>query len=124
MEIKCSACGQSTTITQEYQFHAGFSNRGFLYCDSCPAILEFDTYNPKYIAIVGDKHPWSLNDVEERRVEDALKPCTSGSGGRFRFGALPRCPLCNEPLTNLLKDKLHYVEIRKVIDADKEDAWK
>jgi len=42
MEIKCSACGQVTNIQQEYAYHAGFSSRGFLYCDSNPAILEFD----------------------------------------------------------------------------------
>jgi hypothetical protein len=121
MEIKCSACGQVTSIPQEYAFHAGFSSRGFLYCDSYPAILEFDTYNPKYTAVVGDKHPWSLNSEEKKRVEDALKPCANG--GRFRFGALPRCPACNEPLPDLLKDDIHFVEIGKVIDADKEDAW-
>ena len=121
MEIKCSACSQITKVAQEYQFHAGFSNRGFLYCDSFPAILEFDTYNPKYVAIVGDKHPWSLNSEEKRRVEDALKPCRNE--GRFRFDALPRCPVCNQTLPDLLKDEMHYVEIGDVIDADKEDAW-
>jgi hypothetical protein len=121
MEIKCLACGQVTVIAQEYPFHAGFSNRGFLYCDACPAIIEFDTYNPRYTSLVGDKHPWSLNAEEKQRVEDALRPC--GTGGRFRFGALPRCPACNEPLTNLLQDDMHYVEIGKVVDADKEDAW-
>ena len=121
MKIKCSSCGQTTTVPQDYQFHAGFSNRGFLYCDSYPAILEFDTYNPKYTAIVGDKHPWSLNAEEKRRAEGNLK--LYGEGGRFRFGALPRCPACNEPLTDLLKDKFHYVEIGKVIDGDKEDVW-
>lgn len=121
MEIKCSACGQATSIPQEYAFHAGFSSRGFLYCDSYPAILEFDPYNPKYTAVVGDKHPWSLNNEEKKRVEDALKPFTKG--GRFRFGALPRCPACNEPLPDLLKDNIHFVEIGTVVDADKEDAW-
>lgn len=121
MEIKCSACGQVTSIAQEYQYHAGFGNQGFLYCDTCPAILEFDSYNPKYRAVVGDKHPWSLNSEEKKRVEGALKPCDGG--GRFRFGALPRCPACNEPLPDLLKSDIHFVEIGKVIDADTEDVW-
>jgi hypothetical protein len=121
MEIKCSACGRITTIAQEYPYHVGFSNRGFLYCDSYPAILEFDTYNQRYTAVVGDKHPWALNSEEKKRVEDALKPYAKG--GYFRFGALPRCPTCNEPLPDLLKDDIHFVEIGKVIDADKEDVW-
>lgn len=121
MKIKCPACGHVTTIAQEYPFHAGFSSRGFLYCDSYPAILEFDPYNPKYTAIVGDKHPWSLDHDEKKRVEAALKPY--GQHGRFRFDALPRCPECNEPLQDLLKDNVHFVEIGEVIDADKADAW-
>ena len=121
MEVKCSVCGQVTKIPQEYPYHAGFSGRGFLYCDSHSAILEFDPYNPKYTEIVGDKHPWSLNDEEKKRVEEALKPYSRG--GRFRFNALPRCPFCNEPLRDLLKDDIHFVEIGEVIDADKEDVW-
>lgn len=121
MEVKCSVCGAVTKVPQEHQYHAGFSNRGFLYCDSLAAILEFDPYNPKYTAVVGDKHPWSLSDEEKKRVEEALKPCRNG--GRFRFGALPRCPSCNAPLPNLLKDDIHFVEIDDVIDADKVDAW-
>lgn len=121
MEVKCPSCGRVTTISQKQPYHAGFSGRGFLYCDSYPAILEFDSYNAKYTAIVGDKHPWALNSDEKRRVEEALKPYNKG--GRFRFGALPRCPACNEPLPHLLKDDIHFVEIGTVVDADKEDAW-
>lgn len=122
MEIKCSACGQVTSIVQEYQYHAGFSGLVFLYCDSCPAILEIDVYDPNLTAIVvGAKDFWALSSEEKKRVEDGLKPCAKG--GRFRFGALPRCPACNEPLPDLLKDDIHFVEIGTVIDADKEDVW-
>jgi hypothetical protein len=121
MIINCPACGQSTAIAQKYPYHAGFSSRGFLYCDSSSAILEFDPYNPKYTAIVGDKHPWSLNQDEKECIENALKPYEKT--GRFRFGALPRCPICNETLPYLLPDEIHFVEIGKVIDADSEDVW-
>jgi hypothetical protein len=121
MKIDCSACGQSTTIAQEHPFHAGFSSRGFLYCDSSAAIIEFDPYNPRYTALVGDKHPWSLSPEEKGIVESALKPC--GSGGRFRFDALPRCPKCNHPLADLLPDDIHFVELGMVVDGDKAEAW-
>jgi len=121
MKIFCSACGQTSVVPQDHPFHAGFSSRGFLYCDSSSAILEFDPYNPRYTAIVGDKHPWSLNSNEKESVENALKPCDTG--GKFRFGVLPRCPICNETLPDLLPDEFHFVEIGKVIDADKEDVW-
>jgi hypothetical protein len=121
MEISCSACRQVTSIPQEYPFHAGFSGVGFLYCDSFPAILVFGTYNRKYTAIVGDKHPWSLDSAEKKRLEDALKPFRRG--GRFRFGAPPRCPACNEPLPDLLKDDVHFVKLGEFVDADKDDVW-
>jgi hypothetical protein len=121
MEIHCEACGQVIKIKQYQPYHSGFSNRGFLYCDSHSAILEFDSYNPNYIKIVGDKHPWSLNRDEKKRVENALKPFSKG--GNFRFSALPRCPICNAELHGLLKDNIHFVEIGEIIDADKEDVW-
>jgi hypothetical protein len=123
MILECPHCGEITTLKQEYPYHAGFSNRGFLYCDSCPAILKFGAYNPRYVAIVGDKHPWTLNDTEKHRVENALKPCPTSRDGRFRFGAAPRCPKCNSPIPHILKDELHFVEIGTVIDADNEDIW-
>jgi hypothetical protein len=121
MDIKCHSCGRTTSVPQKYPYHAGFSNCGFLYCDSASAILKFDSYNPRYTAIVGDKHPWSLKPDEKKRVEDSLKP--HETGGRFRFNALPRCPVCNASLPDLLKDEFHFVEIGHVVDADREDAW-
>jgi hypothetical protein len=121
MKIKCSSCGQVTRIAQEYPYHAGFSSRVFLYCDSCPAILELSSYDSKFNAVIGGKDPWALSSEEKKRVENALKPCEKG--GRFRFDALPRCPACNALLPDLLKDNLHFIEIGEVTDADKEDVW-
>jgi len=93
-----------------------------LYCDQTAAILKFSSYNKKYIAILGKHiHPWALSDEEKQRVEDALKPCPSG--GRFRFGALPRCPKCQAELPDVLEDDIHFIEIGTVIDGDTEDVW-
>ncbi len=124
MEVTCPNCNEVTSLMQGYQYHAGFSNRGFLYCDACPTILKFGVYNPGYVAIVGNKHPWTLDRNEKRQVESALRHCGCADGGRFRFGALPRCPQCNAQLTDLLSDDIHFVEIGAVIDGDKEDVWK
>jgi hypothetical protein len=121
MEVNCSACGSITKISQKKPYHAGFSTRGFLYNDSRPAIMEFSPYSPKYIAIVGDKHPWALNDEEKNKIEEAIKP--DPDGGQFRFSALPRCPECNAELPDLLPDNVHFVEIGDVIDGDKEEVW-
>jgi hypothetical protein len=121
MNIQCQACGITTELKQAQPYHAGFSSLGFLYCDSSSAIVEFNPYNLKYMAVVGDKHPWALSSEEKSRLEAALKP--SPTGGRFRFGAMPRCPKCQAILPDLLNDDIHFVEIGLVIDADKEDAW-
>lgn len=121
MKIDCTTCGETIVLPQKQPYHAGFSSRGFLYCDESAAILEFSPYNPKYVAAVGDKHPWSLDDAEKRQLEDALKPCPTG--GRFRFGADPRCPKCQSLLENLLQDDIHFVEIGTVVDGDSEDIW-
>jgi hypothetical protein len=121
MDICCKTCGVATKIPQPYAFHAGFSNRGFLYNDSRAAIIEFSPYNLKYVAAVGDKHPWALNAEEKSKVEKALKP--DPAGGKFRFDAHPRCPACNAELPDLLPDDVHFVEIGDVIDGDVDNFW-
>jgi len=108
-------------LKQKYPFHSGFSNRTFLYCDETPAVLEFSVYNPRYVSIVGDKHPWSLDDEEKRKLEQSLKPCPLG--GQFRFGAHPRCPACGSEIPDLPQDDIHFIEIGTVFDGDIEDVW-
>ena len=122
MEISCPGCGRTIILKQPYQYHAGFSDRGFLYCDSCSGLVTFSTYNPFYVRLVGEKHPWSLNQDEKQKVEDHLQPCCGGAG-HYRFDAPPRCPYCNCSLSELLIDKMHYIEIGDVVDADKQDIW-
>ena len=121
MEIYCPNCRATTIVSQEFPYHAGFSNRGFLYSDRFSAILTFSSYNSSYVRVVGNQHPWSLTEVEQRELEAALKPCPAG--GRFRFGALPRCPKCQAELEDLLADNIHFVELGVVLDGDVEDVW-
>ena len=121
MKIHCANCHQSTCISQDSPYHAGFSSRGFLYSDQASAILVFSAYNSNYVRVVGDQHPWSLNELDQQKLEAALKPCPAG--GRFRFSALPRCPHCQRELEGLLADRIHYVELGVVIDGDVEDVW-
>lgn len=121
MNLKCPHCFNLIDLKQKYPYHAGFSNQGFLYCNLCPNILEFGSYNCYYVSLIGDKHPWMLTIEEKKKVEDHLKPCPCG--GHFRFDAYPRCPHCRENIQSLLPDKIHFLEIGKVIDADKENVW-
>lgn len=121
MELICPCKGHTIVLKQEYQYHAGFNDRGVLYCDACSGTLTFSSYNPSYVSIVGDKHPWMLTKKEKQRVEDHLILCTCG--GHYRFDAPPRCPLDNCSLAALLLDDMHYIEIGNVVDADKENVW-
>ena len=122
MTLTCPHCRKKIRLRQKHPYHAGFSNRAFLYCDSCASILLFGSYNPRYTGIVGQKHPWMLSPAEKERVESRLKPCPCG--GRFRFDAHPRCPHCGGDLQTLVPDEMHFIETGDVVDADKEDgAW-
>jgi len=120
MEISCPHCSKVIRLRQKNPYHAGFSNQGFMYCDSCSATLEFGSYNQEYVKIVGDKHPWMLSTEEKAKVEDHLRPCACG--GRFRFDALPRCPFCDCELAAVLPDKMHFIEIGTVVNADKDSS--
>lgn len=123
MMLTCPHCGKKIRLRQQYLYHAGFSNQGFLYCDSCPAILVFGSYNPNYVRIVGDKHPWMLSQEEKKRVEAHLTHCHCQ--GRFRFEAYPRCPHCAGDLHSLLPDKMHFIAVGDVLDADQDEtAWR
>lgn len=121
MKITCASCKAVIEIKQNQLYHAGFSNLGFLYCDTCSNIFEFSAFNKHYVNIVGDKHPWTLNLKEKRRIESNLRPCTCG--GRFRFDLKPRCPYCRERLDSIIIDEFHFVEIGDVVDGDKDDVW-
>jgi hypothetical protein len=121
VDIECPVCHQTFHTAQKQQYHAGFSNEGFLYCDSCPNIVVFSSYNPRYTHIAGNRHPWTLTEADLPLVESHLKPCPCG--GHFRFAAAPRCPLCNASIREILRDSMHYVETGRRFDGDKEDVW-
>ncbi len=122
MKLKCPNCKKLILLKQEYLYHAGFSNRGFLYCELCPTILEFSSYDRNYKKFIRDKGPWPLAVDEKQLIEKHLKYCPCG--GRFRFDAPPKCPHCLGSIASLLPDKIHFVEVDKVIDADKNpDVW-
>ena len=118
MSIKCPFCKE---LVADKQYHIGFSGIGILYCKTKSSTLKFDTYNPNYTNLVGEKHPWALDAEEKNKIEQHLKPLSSGD--RFFFDAPPLCPHCLSNLRSLLKDEMHYIEVGQIIDADKEKVW-
>jgi hypothetical protein len=99
----CSNCAKTFTYDE---FHAGFGDQGYLYCDSDETIVTWDSLSPDYIAIVGEVHPWMLDRNGKRSVEAAIVDCPYG--GRFAYSALPRCPFCEAELPDLTPDPIYY----------------
>jgi hypothetical protein len=122
MDISCPKCHRTFSVDQKYPYHAGFSNVGFLYCEACPNLVVFSSFDRRYAKIVDQVHPWVLNFIEKRKVERELMPCSCG--GRFRFRAKPRCPLCNKSIPAILPDSIHYIETGKRFDGEKDQIWK
>ena len=116
MIITCPNCLRKIELLQKGFYHAGFSNLGFLYCNTCTNILEFSSFNINYTRIVGNKHPWMLDESEKAIIERHLAPCPCE--GRFSFNAYPRCPFCKGSLSSIIPDTIHFLEIGDVIDGD------
>lgn len=116
-EANCAHCGHAFAYRQ---YHAGFSNEGYMYCDQDEAVLTWGAYNSSHTRIV-DKHPWMLSPEERRLVEASIKPCPCG--GRFAFSNQPRCPSCNRELPELLSNPIYFAVVGRRVDGDKADAW-
>jgi hypothetical protein len=116
MSYKCEFCG--TIIPNEYPnlIHAGFSNLGFMYCNKCPNLLVWESYDKIYSTFIGDKHPWTLSEEEKKKVEDNAIQCECG--GKFQFDAKLRCPECNNEIPGILPSSIEFIELKNVIQGD------
>jgi hypothetical protein len=72
------------------QVHTGFNNTGFAYCGLDGTLLVWDTFDPKYIAVVGDQHPWTLDRTGQASVERHLAACPYR--GTVRLGESTQVP--------------------------------
>lgn len=122
MQYKCPACNYLIDVKYPKVIHSGFSNRGFIYCDKSGDLVIWGTYDQTYVSLIPDKHPWTLNKKEQKILEKGLLDCPCG--GKFKFTASPRCPNCNVEIPDILPDDIHWVELKKLIDGDKENIWK
>ena len=134
MAFVCKKCKK--TISTEGQvlpgypkeIHSGFANQGYLYCDVCPTLLVFSSFDETYRTLIHKKHPWMLTRDEQKIVEDHLIKCPCG--GNFTFDAKPRCPYCNteipeiNPLRGTETRSIYYVVLKDLIDGDKVKIWK
>ena len=73
----------------------GFGYNSYAYCDDCGALALLNYLNPQ---VAGISTALSIEYAEiDESWEQFLLPCPCG--GRFRKGASPRCPFCNERLS-------------------------
>lgn len=87
----CEQCGH------EFAFriiHNGFNETGYAYCDACGRVGFLDTHDERLTEFRnGGGWPGALPD----KLAEFLNECACG--GRFRFGACPRCPKCRQALS-------------------------
>jgi hypothetical protein len=105
MFVPCGGCGLRTEFQQDYAYHAGFGNTGFLYNDTGNLTLTWSSYDPAYTEIVGQRHPWTLTEKQQQTLENRLKPAPSG--GLWRFKNPARCKFCGESIMAPMKKSIY-----------------
>jgi len=92
--LKKGDCEHCRRFYRYSLWHSGFGDNSYAYCDQCGMLATFDSSDPE----VAELPKTSLQYGEiEQSWEPFLRPCTCG--GRFRKGASPRCPDCNQELS-------------------------
>ena len=87
----CEHCGRFYRYSL---WNSGFGDTSYAYCDQCGvlALLNYANENVADLPLLSEKYA-----EIERSWEPYLVACACG--GRFRKGAGPRCPFCNEKLS-------------------------
>jgi hypothetical protein len=116
MIVTCKECHQESVFDQPYAYHAGFSNQGFLYDDAGTCTLIWSSFDPAYVSIAGQNHPWMLTDPQRVSLEAALKP--SPSGGHWRFANPPRCPHCGAAIEQSILHTIYYFVFPGSVNLD------
>ena len=114
--VECAACGAANTFDQPYALHAGFSNVGFLYDDSGTRTLVWSSYDPAYVAIVGNVHPWVLSREQKTQLENALRPAPGG--GAWRFANPARCGRCGVEIKGSIERDIYYLKYSESLNLE------
>jgi len=90
----CDNCGE---LFPYYLVHCGFSDCSYAYCDSCGVTALLSVWQP----VQRKQLPKLPKCVSHQEIcatwEPFLLACVCG--GRFKKGAVPRCPKCKHPLS-------------------------
>lgn len=107
LKVKCKQCGRENVFDQPYAYHAGFGNQGFLYDDAGKLTLTWSSYDPAYVAVVGQTHPWALTQSDRDRLESRFRDAPSG--GRWRFRNPARCVHCGGQISDSILHTVYYL---------------
>jgi hypothetical protein len=92
--VKKGDCEHCEKFYRYSLWHSGFGDNSYAYCDDCGMLATINYKNPAVVGFL----PLSTHNAEiDESWESLLRPCACG--GKFRKGASPRCPSCNEPLS-------------------------
>lgn len=101
---RCAQCGVELPFDHSYGFHARLSNCGFLYNEEGNQVFVWISFDPDYVAIVGERQPWMLTPDQQRKVEAVLLP--SEGGGPWRFSNPARCLKCGAPISGPMSETI------------------
>jgi hypothetical protein len=104
--VPCPACGNANEFEQDYAFHAGFSDCGFLYNEAGNLTFTWSSFDPAYVAIVGQHHPWTLEADQQGALERALVP--SPAGDRWLFANPARCLRCAAAIAGPISTQIYF----------------
>ena len=112
--VTCPACGHENVFHQPYPYHAGLSNQGFLYNESGDRTLIWSSFDRDYQAIAGQKQPWTLDPVDQERLEERLLLAPDGTRWLFRNPA--RCLNCGHPISEPMTATAFYLRYDDSVD--------
>jgi len=122
INFECPQCHHKIKADYPDIIHSGFDDSGFLYCDKSGDLLTWSSFDPRYVQLVGQIHPWALSKEQKSIVESSLIRCDCG--GTFAFAATPRCPVCNHTIPEISIDDIHWIRLKNHIDGRKTNIWK
>jgi CAAX protease family protein len=68
------------------------------------------------VAVVGQRYPWTLTELERQAFEDRLSPAPDGTRWLFRNPA--RCLRCAYPISGPMTDTIYYLRYDGSVDRD------
>jgi len=114
--MKCKHCGRQLDFDQPDQIHAGFSDQGFLYNESGTLTLIWSSFDPVFEKVCGKKHPWTLNESEQKKFESILLPAPSGDNWGFNYPL--RCLHCHNPISEPMTKTIYYFAYKGSVNTE------